>query len=473
MTGVLIDQSLQMTPGQSDPVWQVLLLEFSHHEGDLVWVRVLILPLIVALSTLLPRAGGKPGDRGGARPWWEIVGLGLLLEASYSLSGHNAALGSPLPVLGDWLHFASASAWLGGLVPLGALLWRKRTTAQAAQSAAADALLDQVSHRFSRVALPAVIVLGLTGLYSGLLQVRTLPALLEARYGQAILVKSGLFLILIGLGALNQRWILPRIARAGQRMLRRLGQSVRVEIMLGALLLLAVGGLMSLSPAYDALLATRRQGLHERWQGDRVRMDFRAAPVQVGENEFGVDIVDQRPGAEMAAGSVLLRIQAADGSSGAVQVEARPTSPGRYTARGSYFSKMAAWNILVIWRKPRFNDVTHVFSIDLVQWALDSGDEVNPVPAEPASVAAGRALYAANCAPCHGESGKGDGPAGRTLNPAPSDLTKHAVPGVHTDGQLFDWVSNGYPGSAMPAFKEPFSEKQRWDLVNFMRSLAR
>ncbi len=98
---------------------------------------------------------------------------------------------------------------------------------------------------------------------------------------------------------------------------------------------------------------------------------------------------------------------------------------------------------------------------------------MNLSPACTASVDDGHTLYLTNCLPCHGVSGKGDGPAGRALNPAPADLIQHAAPGVHTDGQLFDWITNGYPGSAMPAFKDQLTDRQRWEIINFLRTLAK
>jgi copper transport protein len=95
-----------------------------------------------------------------------------------------------------------------------------------------------------------------------------------------------------------------------------------------------------------------------------------------------------------------------------------------------------------------------------------------PVQPDAASIEAGRAVYAQQCVSCHGTEGRGDGPIGLTLNPRPSDLTVHAVVGVHTDEELFDWISNGYPGSAMPAFASRLSETDRWNLVNYIRTLA-
>jgi mono/diheme cytochrome c family protein len=81
-------------------------------------------------------------------------------------------------------------------------------------------------------------------------------------------------------------------------------------------------------------------------------------------------------------------------------------------------------------------------------------------------------LFTVHCVPCHGASGKGDGPLGLVLNPRPADLTLHAIPGVHTDAQLFEWITNGFPGSRMPAFKSMLSDTDRWNLVNFIRTLA-
>jgi putative copper resistance protein D len=99
-------------------------------------------------------------------------------------------------------------------------------------------------------------------------------------------------------------------------------------------------------------------------------------------------------------------------------------------------------------------------------------DPVNPITPSENSAMAGHLLYQEKCLPCHGPAGKGDGPVGLTLNPRPADLSLHAVPGVHTDGQLFLWITDGYPNSAMPGFRQSLSDEQRWDLVNYIRTLA-
>jgi mono/diheme cytochrome c family protein len=108
----------------------------------------------------------------------------------------------------------------------------------------------------------------------------------------------------------------------------------------------------------------------------------------------------------------------------------------------------------------------------LTNSAAPTNGQANPIPPDSESTAAGGALFTTNCVPCHGASGKGDGPVGLTLNPRPADLTLHAIPGVHTDAQLFQWITDGFPGSRMPAFRSALSDTDRWNLVNFIRTLA-
>ena len=103
---------------------------------------------------------------------------------------------------------------------------------------------------------------------------------------------------------------------------------------------------------------------------------------------------------------------------------------------------------------------------------LDVANIRNPVPPDERSIAAGRQIYTTYCETCHGETGHGDGPTGLRLVPRPADLTIHMVPGVHRDGELFYWISYGFPKSAMPAWAGTLSEQDRWDVVNYARTLV-
>ena len=91
----------------------------------------------------------------------------------------------------------------------------------------------------------------------------------------------------------------------------------------------------------------------------------------------------------------------------------------------------------------------------------------NPVERTPESVERGAALFARNCASCHGETGAGDGPLADTLPAPPANFTVH-VP-FHPDGVLFAWITDGIRGTGMPGWRDQLGEQERWDLVNFLR----
>ncbi len=97
------------------------------------------------------------------------------------------------------------------------------------------------------------------------------------------------------------------------------------------------------------------------------------------------------------------------------------------------------------------------------------GTPTNPIFPDANSIAQGRGLYEANCMTCHGRTGVP--PDGLDLNPYPLDLTVH-VP-QHPDGDIYNFIANGVPGSAMIAWRDAgLSEEEIWHLVNYLRTLA-
>jgi YHS domain-containing protein/cytochrome c5 len=94
----------------------------------------------------------------------------------------------------------------------------------------------------------------------------------------------------------------------------------------------------------------------------------------------------------------------------------------------------------------------------------------NPVAATEASIARGKELYVEKCAICHGQGGGGDGALAASLEPKPADLTG-TVTRMHPDGDLFYKISKGK--GVMPAWEPTLSGEDRWNLVNFIRSLSK
>ncbi len=100
------------------------------------------------------------------------------------------------------------------------------------------------------------------------------------------------------------------------------------------------------------------------------------------------------------------------------------------------------------------------------------GPPANPVPADAASIARGSELFHINCSQCHGLAGKGDGPIANFIQPIkPADLTGPVVTSL-SDGAIFLTITNGMPG-AMPALNENLTVRERWDVVNYVRTLQK
>jgi mono/diheme cytochrome c family protein len=103
-------------------------------------------------------------------------------------------------------------------------------------------------------------------------------------------------------------------------------------------------------------------------------------------------------------------------------------------------------------------------------YTLAIGVPANPVIADDISIQRGAELYRINCVPCHGGKGKGDGVIGTFFKYKPIDLTSSQVQ-QYSDGGLFLVLSSGVAGR-MPPLNENLSVHERWDVVNFMRTLA-
>ena len=96
----------------------------------------------------------------------------------------------------------------------------------------------------------------------------------------------------------------------------------------------------------------------------------------------------------------------------------------------------------------------------------------NPVAAAPESVAAGKALYAKNCSPCHGVNATG-GSGNDLIGPAP-DLTDAEWQHGGTDGEIFTNIKDGIPPDlSMGPWGDRLKDTDIWNIVNFLRSIAK
>ena len=96
----------------------------------------------------------------------------------------------------------------------------------------------------------------------------------------------------------------------------------------------------------------------------------------------------------------------------------------------------------------------------------------NAVPSTPKSVADGGNLYNRSCASCHGKAGTGDGPAAKQLNPKPSNLVDAEWAHGTSDSEIFAVIRSGVPKTAMKGFASKMTEREIWDILNYLRSMG-
>jgi mono/diheme cytochrome c family protein len=102
----------------------------------------------------------------------------------------------------------------------------------------------------------------------------------------------------------------------------------------------------------------------------------------------------------------------------------------------------------------------------------DAAKLKNPAAATTESVSSGAGIFAKQCASCHGAGGKGDGAMAAKLKSKPADLTDAEWKHGPSDGEIFTLIRDGAKNAGMKAFRGALTDRQMWDLVNYIRSLG-
>jgi mono/diheme cytochrome c family protein len=94
-----------------------------------------------------------------------------------------------------------------------------------------------------------------------------------------------------------------------------------------------------------------------------------------------------------------------------------------------------------------------------------------PVTPTKQSLAKGQELFLKQCAACHGQGGKGDGPAAAGLSTPPANFLDLEHSAIYGPGEKFWLIGNGSPATGMPGFASQLVPLDRWHLVNYIVSL--
>jgi copper transport protein len=278
------------------------------------------------------------------------TGAALVILA-YATTGHVYAIGSAASAVLA-IHVACALFWIGALLPLLARL--------------RDAEPAEALRRFSRIALPAVVVLIAAGAIIAYLQVERLNEILATAYGIALTAKLALVAVALCCAAVN-RWVLtPAIDRGDRNALRRAFVSIRVELVLLAGILALTAALGQLTPPRHLLAAehTASQSIPiERMAMDRGAMVMATMTTDAtGVATLVTKFTDQSNN-PVEVKQAVAEFTNLDTGSGPLRQVLTPDGGGQCHADGIHLIPRGHWRIVV---KADYSDFDRrIFTLDL------------------------------------------------------------------------------------------------------------
>jgi copper transport protein len=267
------------------------------------------------------------------------------------LSGHASVSGTG-SVIADAAHVQAAAIWTGGLafLVLGLVLTGSRRWQLAATSVP----------RFSTTAVVSVAILIVAGTINGYLQVRAWRGLWETEYGILLLVKVGLVLPLLAMGAYNNRFAVPRlraqIASGVERV--RFLRLAGVELAVMVAVVGVTAALVNAPPARTEI------EMHEASETELELGPFMAhmeiMPATVGRNVIHLTFEKGRP----EEVNLSARLDAQD--IGPLRYRARRgMEPGAYVVRRVNLSPAGEWELRIDARRGEFDLYSDTVHIDI------------------------------------------------------------------------------------------------------------
>ncbi len=196
------------------------------------WLAQCGASILAALGFVLARRSMRMQRAG----WGAAVVGATILAVTPALSGHAIATSrfTALAVLVDGAHVLGAGGWLGNLFALTAI---GLPAIHLFDPAARGPALSVMVNRFSKTAIVFATLTLVSGGTTAWLHLGSFPALWQTRYGQTLLVKLGVLAGVIALGAYHWRVVRPALGEGGDANVLRLRRSVRVELLVGAVVL--------------------------------------------------------------------------------------------------------------------------------------------------------------------------------------------------------------------------------------------
>ena len=176
-----------------------------------------------------------------------------------------------------------------------------------------------------------------------------------------------------------------------------------------------------------------------------------AATAQLAAQEYRIGIVDGKVVSQAEIDEARLFLQESRRSAALLPADARRETLGQIDSLLHLVAGLAEPDTVDARVKRLAQSLAARFSISL--------DEI---PSTTPSLTRGEAVYRSNCASCHGNLGRGDGPMARGLEPKPANLADAHALSDQSPLDYFRRISIGVVGTAMPAFETRLSPEDRW-----------
>jgi copper transport protein len=341
---------LEAAVGEGSSLWRALHWSIVR---DVLGTRFGVVWALAAGAWLL--AGAWALSR--VRLAWLLAPLGLLVLLP-ALSGH-AGTQSPVAVMApaNVIHVIAMCAWLGGIAGLVLAL---RAATRKLEPPDRTRLLSAVVGRFSALAGVAFAVLLATGVIQGIVEVASIPALVNTAFGRAVLIKVVLFAGLVGIGWVNRYRLIPALRGTGDQPARAgaaLRQTLRLELAVGVVVLAVTGALAGYAPS----TAVSSGPVTRTATAGPAHLQVTVDPATVGMNSLHLYLFDHMTGAPFT-GAKEISVTAALPAKGIapIPLEVHRAGPGHAIGSGT-LGVAGTWDLAVTVRTSAFDEyVAHL-----------------------------------------------------------------------------------------------------------------
>jgi copper transport protein len=283
----------------------------------------------------------------------------LVLVATPAFGGH-AAVQEPVWLLfpTDVVHVAAMAAWLGGLA---ALLVLVPVATRALQPGERTGVLAGALGRFSPIALAAVAALAATGVTQAIVHLERLGDLLDTAFGRSVLIKSGLLLVLVGLGALNRQRHLPRLRAlaAGDDPPGAAGRALRTALRAEVGLVVAVLGVTAALVSYPPPTSLAQGPVTRELRLGPAEVQLTVDPARPGPNQMHLYLVRPADGAPYTQTKEMrVRATLPDKRIGPLDIRLREAGPGHFVAESASLAPAGDWRLELTNRVSEFDEFT-------------------------------------------------------------------------------------------------------------------